>query len=217
MDFADGCRAIDEVVLGTGVKIALAATHFYGFGVARQWSWDTWLNRGKKKGRGPDVGPRLFRLPTLQGCLRPLLSRKATGGEVPPEVPGCLIAATQLVARQVFHAVGASGYLDCVLRIGSQIGRRVKRNRLVRVVLVYPHAGAYRRRRPVLNKLKGCRSTYVRVRRVFRGSDHGLRVYRLREVRQDAGVARVSSRAAGGHQTAVDDRGSGLVSQKDVL
>src|SRR5215208_3161715 len=124
MDFADGCRAIDEVVLGTGVKIALAATHFYGFGVARQWSWDTWLNRGKKKGRGPDVGPRLFRLPTLQGCLRPLLSRKATGGEVPPEVPGCLIAATQLVARQVFHAVGASGYLDCVLRIGSQIGRR---------------------------------------------------------------------------------------------
>src|SRR3954466_11759487 len=71
----------------------------------------------------------------LLGCLRPLLSRKTTGGEGPPVVPRCLIAATQLVACQVFHAVGASLYLHCVLRIGSQIRRGGERNRLVRVVL----------------------------------------------------------------------------------
>jgi hypothetical protein len=30
--------------LGTGVKIAMAAAHFHGFGVARQGSWTTWVN-----------------------------------------------------------------------------------------------------------------------------------------------------------------------------
>jgi hypothetical protein len=81
----------------------------------------TSVHKGKRKGRGPDVGPRLFRLSTLQLCCpRPLLT---TGSEAPPVVPGCLIAATQLVARQVFHAACASLYLDCVLRPGRQIRR----------------------------------------------------------------------------------------------
>src|SRR5215208_52366 len=35
----------------TGVKIALAAALFHGFGVARQGPWNTWVNKGKKKGR----------------------------------------------------------------------------------------------------------------------------------------------------------------------
>jgi hypothetical protein len=34
----------------------LAAAHFHGFGVARQGPWNTWVNRGKRKGRG--VAPR---------------------------------------------------------------------------------------------------------------------------------------------------------------
>jgi ribosomal protein S14 len=32
-------------ILGTGVKIALAAAHFHGFGVARQAPWITWVNK----------------------------------------------------------------------------------------------------------------------------------------------------------------------------
>src|SRR5215217_1526026 len=35
----------------TGVKIALAAAHFHGIGVARQGPWLTWVNRGKRKSR----------------------------------------------------------------------------------------------------------------------------------------------------------------------
>jgi hypothetical protein len=30
------------------VKIAMAAAHFHGFGVARQGPWNTWVNKGKK-------------------------------------------------------------------------------------------------------------------------------------------------------------------------
>jgi hypothetical protein len=40
-------------VLRTGVKIGLATVHFRGFGVARAGPWNTWVNKGKKKGRGP--------------------------------------------------------------------------------------------------------------------------------------------------------------------
>jgi hypothetical protein len=35
------------LLLGTGVKIALAAAHFHGFGVAPQGPWITWMNKGE--------------------------------------------------------------------------------------------------------------------------------------------------------------------------
>jgi hypothetical protein len=113
---------------------SLGGSSFSWFRGGPARNWVTWVNKGKLKGRGPDVGPRLFRLPTLLLCCpRPLLT---TGSEAPPVVSGCLIAATQLVALQVFHAVGASLYLDCVLRPGSQIRRGAeRRTRLVRPVI----------------------------------------------------------------------------------
>jgi len=50
------------LLLGTGVKIALAAAHFHSVGVALAEPWNTWVkNSGKNEGR--DVispGPRLF-------------------------------------------------------------------------------------------------------------------------------------------------------------
>jgi hypothetical protein len=42
-----GRRSIATHILA--VKIALAAAHFHGFGVARQGPWVTWVNRGKRK------------------------------------------------------------------------------------------------------------------------------------------------------------------------
>jgi hypothetical protein len=44
-DFCAGSPAINEVVLGTGVKIAFAAAHVHGFGVARQGPWVTSVNK----------------------------------------------------------------------------------------------------------------------------------------------------------------------------
>jgi hypothetical protein len=35
----------------TGVKNYSAAAHFHSFGVALAGSWNTWVNKGKKKGR----------------------------------------------------------------------------------------------------------------------------------------------------------------------
>ena len=35
-------------LLGTGMKIALRAAHFHGFGVARQRPWTTWVNKGRR-------------------------------------------------------------------------------------------------------------------------------------------------------------------------
>jgi hypothetical protein len=39
-------------LLGTGVKIALTAVHFHGFGVARQGPWNTWVNKGSWESLG---------------------------------------------------------------------------------------------------------------------------------------------------------------------
>jgi hypothetical protein len=49
MDHNDPTRAtpnIGDFLLGTGMKIAFAATHFHGFGVAPQGPWITWMNKG---------------------------------------------------------------------------------------------------------------------------------------------------------------------------
>jgi hypothetical protein len=35
------------------VKIALAAAHFHGFGVARQGLWITWVNKDKRTSERP--------------------------------------------------------------------------------------------------------------------------------------------------------------------
>ena len=40
-----------EILLGTSVKIALAAAHFHSVGVARQGPWSTWVNKGVRRGR----------------------------------------------------------------------------------------------------------------------------------------------------------------------
>jgi len=42
-----GQRSIATYILA--VKIALAAAHFHGFGVARQGPWNTSVNKGKKR------------------------------------------------------------------------------------------------------------------------------------------------------------------------
>src|SRR5688572_29627112 len=44
-DSSTASRVINEVVLGTGVKIALAAAYFHGFGVARRGPWVTSVNK----------------------------------------------------------------------------------------------------------------------------------------------------------------------------
>jgi hypothetical protein len=38
-------------LLGIGVKLALAAAHFHGFGVARQGPWNTSANKGERMSR----------------------------------------------------------------------------------------------------------------------------------------------------------------------
>jgi hypothetical protein len=42
-----------EILLGTGVKIDSTAVHFYGFGVARQGPWNTWVNKRERKAGYP--------------------------------------------------------------------------------------------------------------------------------------------------------------------
>src|ERR671912_2197488 len=46
-DAANELRRIP--LLGTGVKIAPAAAHFHGFGVARQGPWITWVNKRSRR------------------------------------------------------------------------------------------------------------------------------------------------------------------------
>src|SRR5215208_4209601 len=52
------------LLLGTGVKIALAAAPFHGFGVARQGPWITWVNKSAGRTRSRQ-GPQYLRQPLL--------------------------------------------------------------------------------------------------------------------------------------------------------
>jgi hypothetical protein len=55
-----GRRSIATHILA--VKIALAAAHFHGFGVARQGPWDTRVNSGRNSVFG-DASGSIARLP----------------------------------------------------------------------------------------------------------------------------------------------------------
>jgi hypothetical protein len=47
------------ILLGTGVKIALAAARFHGLGVARQGPWITWVNKSQRESRGFSPRPQI--------------------------------------------------------------------------------------------------------------------------------------------------------------
>src|SRR5215207_11756625 len=86
----------NEVVLGTGVKIGLAAAHFHSVGVARAGPWNTWVN---KEGTKVSVAQRhRRRRPPEPRCpqgrsygealaLRPDLAGDRKPGSQPPSSP----------------------------------------------------------------------------------------------------------------------------------
>ena len=49
----------------TGVKMALAAAHFHGFGVARQGPWVTWVNKAKIRNLSDVLPPTGSMMPPL--------------------------------------------------------------------------------------------------------------------------------------------------------
>ena len=103
------------------MKIALAVAHFPGFGVARQGSWNTWVNRVVKlttcrglhgapvAGLGPEpfhhVGPRY---PALSVSRQVLEDGQCFAGE--PQVDGLTVAEHLVVAKESDLQIGSVDY-----------------------------------------------------------------------------------------------------------
>src|SRR5215213_2848701 len=62
-------------ILGTGVKIALAAAHFHGIGVARQGPWVTWVNSPQRTPRSGGFSHHPAVFSDLQFSVKAILSR----------------------------------------------------------------------------------------------------------------------------------------------